>query len=57
MPTQVRYGSVRYGIAVAPGAVALAAAVEDALKDMRDDGSYDKALDALPDDAGWHAVR
>lgn len=57
MPARARYGSVRYGIAVAPGAVALAAAVEDALKDMRDDGSYDKAMDALPADAGWHAVR
>lgn len=53
----VRYGSVRYGIAVPAGAVTLAADVAEALDGMRDDGSYDAALDALADAAGWHPAR
>ncbi|PLS26053.1 transporter substrate-binding domain-containing protein, partial [Bifidobacterium parmae] len=53
----VRYGSVRYGIAVQAGAVTLAADIADALDDMRADGSYAAALDALADATGWRPAR
>ncbi|WP_225431804.1 transporter substrate-binding domain-containing protein [Bifidobacterium platyrrhinorum] len=53
----VRYGSVRYGIAVQAGAVTLADDIAEALRDMRADGSYDAALDALADATGWRQAR
>ncbi|KFI97336.1 transporter substrate-binding domain-containing protein [Bifidobacterium stellenboschense] len=55
--TGVRYGSVRYGIAVQAGAVTLAADIAEALGDMRADGSYRAALDALADATGWRPAR
>ncbi|MBW3080643.1 transporter substrate-binding domain-containing protein [Bifidobacterium saguinibicoloris] len=51
----ISYGTVRYAVAVAPGAETLADDVADAIADMRADGTYAEALAGLTDATGWRA--
>ncbi|WP_052119336.1 transporter substrate-binding domain-containing protein [Bifidobacterium callitrichos] len=53
----VSYGRRRYAIALPSGAGTLAQNVDAALKDMRDDGTYDALLRTLRADTGWSRGR